>query len=176
MLLGSLHYRFQSKDVMLHRLMERAVGNAMAAVRAAIEQARDPMERLRLALAAHLRVLLSGDDAVYVLLYDWRVLHGDARDAVVRLRDRYEAFWDGILYEAAGAGRLRADLDPRFLRILGLGAFNWVATWYRPDGPLTPEQISDEIFRNMVMGIASDTTRIAFTRSAKVRHRPRRST
>lgn len=168
MLLGSLHYRFQSKDAMLERLMERAVGNAMAAVRAGVEKARDPMERLRLALAAHLRVLLSGDDAVYVLLYDWRVLHGGAREAVVRSRDRYEAFWDGILYEAAGAGRLRADLDPRFLRLLGLGAFNWVATWYRPDGPLTPEQISDEIFRNMVMGIASDTTRIAFTRSAKI--------
>lgn len=160
---------------MLEKLMERAVGNAMSAVRTAVARVRDPMERLRVGLSAHLGVLLSGDDAVYVLLYDWRVLHGDARDAVVRLRDRYEAFWDGILYEAAGAGRLRSDIDPRFLRLLALGAFNWVATWYRPGGSLTPEQIADAIFRNMVLGIGSDTARNALLRAAKVRRRPRRT-
>lgn len=174
-LLGSLQYRFQSKDVMLERLMERAVGNAMASVRAAVEEVRDPMERLRRGLGAHLRVLLSGDDAVYVLLYDWRVLHGNSRDAVVRLRDQYEAFWDGILFEAAGAGRLRTDLDPRFLRLVGLGAINWVATWYRPEGPLTPEQIADAIFRTIALGIASDTARNALGRPAKVRRRARRT-
>ena len=44
-------------------------------------------------------MLLSGDDAVYVLLYEWRALSGFARDEMVRLRDRYEAFWDGMLYD-----------------------------------------------------------------------------
>lgn len=163
-LLGSVQYRFKSKELMLARLMERAVDNAMAAVRAAVETTRDPMERVRLGLGAHLRALLSGDDAVYVLLYDWRVLQGDARTAVVRLRDRYEAFWDGILFEAAGAGSLRAELDPRFLRLVGFGAINWVATWYRADGPMTPEQIADAIFQTMALGIASDNARLALGR------------
>lgn len=164
-LLGSLHYRFPSKDMLLVRLMERAIGNAIATVRDAIGTTRDPFDRVRLALGAHLRVLLSGGDAISVLLYDWRVLQGEARDAIVRLRDRYEAFWDGILYEAAGAGRLRADLDPRFLRLVGFGAINWVATWYRPEGPMHPEQIADEIFRMMALGIASDSARASLPRS-----------
>lgn len=167
MLLGSLQYRFPSKEALLVRLMERAVARAMDAVRAAVDSTPDPMERMRRALGAHLRALLSGDDAVYVLLYDWRVLRGDARDAVIRLRDRYEAFWDGILYEAAGAGRFRPGLDIRMLRLVGFGAINWVATWYRPEGPTSPEEIADVIFTTMALGILSDDARATF-----VEHHP----
>lgn len=159
MLLGSLQYRFPSKEALLVRLMERAVTRATDAVRAATERTGEPLERLRLGVIAHLEVLLSGDDAVYVLLYDWRVLRGDAREAVVRLRDRYEALWDGILYGAAGAGHLRPGIDVRFLRLVGFGAINWVATWYRPGGTMTPAQIADAIFRTMALGIVSEDAR-----------------
>lgn len=158
-LLGSVHYRFPTKERLLVALMESAIDHAMAAVRNAVEQTTDPVDRIRVGLGAHLRTLLSGDDAVYVLLYDWRVLKGDARDAMIRLRDRYEAFWDGIVYTAAGAGQLRAGLDLRLLRLFGFGAINWVATWYRPGGPMTPENIADAFFATMAFGVVSDDAR-----------------
>lgn len=159
LLLGSVQYRFPSKETLLVALMERAVSRAMEAVRTAVEGTRDPVDRIRLGLGAHLRLLLAGDDAVYVLLYDWRVLKGDAREAVVRLRDRYEAFWDGILYEAAGAARLRPEVDLRLLRLFGFGAINWVATWYRPGGKMTAEDIADAFFATLALGILSDDAR-----------------
>ncbi len=111
MLLGSVHYRYSTKDALLLALMERGIEHAIAAVQTAAAQSTDPTERIRLGLRAHLLMLLSGDDAVYVLLYEWRALSGPARDEMVRLRDRYEAFWDGMLYEAAGAGRVRPGVD-----------------------------------------------------------------
>src|SRR5258707_12669599 len=71
---GSLHYRFASKEELLVALMERAIDRLMAGVLEAITEGQDPIERMRLAIRAHLRMLLSGDDAVYVLLYDFRSL------------------------------------------------------------------------------------------------------
>jgi AcrR family transcriptional regulator len=56
LLLGSLQYRFASKEVLLVCLMERAVTRATDAVRAAIEPTRDPLERLRLGMLAPLEV------------------------------------------------------------------------------------------------------------------------
>ncbi len=159
LLLGSVQYRFPTKESLLVALMERAVARATEAVRTAVEETRDPVDRVRFGLGAHLRVLLSGDDAVFVLLYDWRVLKGDAREAVVRLRDRYEAFWDGLLYEAAGAGRLRPTVDLRLLRLFGFGAINWVATWYQPGGAMTPDDIATVFFATMACGIVSDDER-----------------
>ena len=43
-----------------------------------------------------------GDDAsIFVLLYDWRFLEPRTRESILRLRDGYEAFWDGLLQRAA---------------------------------------------------------------------------
>src|SRR3954467_15575162 len=71
MLPGSLHYRYPSKEEVLAALMERAIDRLIAGVLGEIAGTIDPVERVRLAIRAHLRLLLSGDDAVYVLLYDW---------------------------------------------------------------------------------------------------------
>lgn len=159
MLPGSLHYRYATKESLLLALMERSISRAVAAIREAVAVSKDPLERVRLALSAHLRLLLAGDDAVYVLLYDWRSLTGGAREQMVRLRDRYEAFWDGLLYEAAGAGRLRPGVDLKLVRLLGFGAVNWVAQWYSPQGPRAPEQIADAFWAYMAFGVLDEAHR-----------------
>lgn len=156
---GSVHYRFPTKEALLVALMERAVERAIAAVRSAAAETSDPTERVRLGLRAHLRLLVSRDDSVHVLLYEWRSLTGPAREDMVRLRDRYEAFWDGMLYEAAGAGRLRADADLKLVRLFGFGAVNWVATWYSPDGGRTPEEIADAFWAYLAFGLLADDKR-----------------
>lgn len=156
---GSLHYRFATKDALLLALMQRAVDRAVSAVRAAIAETSDPSERIRLGLRAHLRLLLAGDDSIHVLLYEWRSLTGDSREEMVRLRDRYEAFWDGMLYEAAGAGRLRPGADLKLVRLFGFGAVNWVASWYSPEGGRTPEQIADAFWAYLAVGLLADDKR-----------------
>src|SRR5215470_10949364 len=100
MLPGSLHYRYPSKEALLLDLMERALNRVLEMGRSAVDGARDAVERLRLALRAHLQALLSGDDDFYVLLYDWRSLRGPAMHAMLRLRSRYEQFWDDLVQDA----------------------------------------------------------------------------
>ena len=129
---GSLHYRFPAKEDLLLELMRRAVAASAVAVRAAVEGVGDPVERVRRALRAHMRALLAGGDAAPVLLSEWRALRGPARRAMVRLRDEYEALWDGLLREAAAAVALRPGVDLRLVRLLGFGALNGAAAWYRP--------------------------------------------
>jgi AcrR family transcriptional regulator len=79
MLPGRLHYRFATKESLLRALMERGMARALAATREAIESSIDPFERIRLAIRAHLRLLVEGDDAVYVLLYELRSLEAEDR-------------------------------------------------------------------------------------------------
>src|SRR3954471_3717447 len=54
MLPGSLHYRYASKDEILVALMQRGIDHAIEAVRVATAFERDPIERLRLGMRAHL--------------------------------------------------------------------------------------------------------------------------
>jgi TetR/AcrR family transcriptional regulator, cholesterol catabolism regulator len=155
---GSLHYRYPTKAALLVDLTRRGMDADLAEVRAAIAGVGDPVERLRLALRARLRYLLSRD-AAQVVLYDWRALKGRARDEMIRLRDRYEAFWSGLVYEAAGSGRLRSDLDLKMLRFLLLGAINSVAQWYSRRGQWAPEEVADAFWEFLSLGVLDESHR-----------------
>lgn len=159
MLPGSLHYRYASKDEILIALMRRGIERAIDAVQTAVAGIRDPVERLRLGMRAHLKVLLTGEDALYVLLFDWRSLPLGAREGVERERSKYQAYWDGLLFEAAGTGRARPMIDLEAVREFGFGALNWVATWYRPDAGRTPEQIADAFWTFMAYGLLAEDAR-----------------
>ncbi len=135
MLPGSLHYRFRSKEALLLRLVESAVDSLTVAISTALQDGGDdPVDRLRLALRAHLRLLLSGDETVHALLYDARSLEGAPAAAMTRLRDRYERVWTTLLEDAARSGRLRPDIDLKLLRTFGFGAINGIARSYLPSG------------------------------------------
>jgi AcrR family transcriptional regulator len=153
MLPGSLHYRFPSKESLLSALMVRGMERAIAEVRAAIAENPDPVRAIRNAIRAHLRLLVEGDDAVYVLLYDFRSLSGEDRAKVVALRDAYEALWNGLLHSAAGEGFIRPDVDLRVTRHMLLGAINWTAQWYRPDGKLSVDDIADQYIDIVFRGV-----------------------
>jgi hypothetical protein len=86
---------------------------------------------------------LRGDDAVFVLLFDWARLPARTRRQIAAQRQRYDAVWDRLVLAAADAGLLRPDDDLALVRKFVFGAANSVAAWYRPDGPLTPDQIAD---------------------------------
>lgn len=152
MLPGSLHYRYPTKEDILVALMERAIDRLIAGVLAASTAGADPLERLRLAIVEHVRVLLSRDDSVYVLLYDWRSLSPSVERAIDRQRRRYEQFADELLAQAAAYAELQPGVDLYLLRQFGFGAANWVAQWYDPKGPYTPEQIADAFFRYLSLG------------------------
>jgi AcrR family transcriptional regulator len=149
---GSLHYRYANKEDLLVALMERAIDRLIAGVLAATAEGPDPLERLRLAVRAHLRILLSGDDAVYVLLYDWRSLSAGPAAAMVRQRERLERFYDELITQAAQFAPVRPGLDLTLLRQFGFGAANWAAQWHQPGGRYTPDQIAETFFQLVAFG------------------------
>jgi AcrR family transcriptional regulator len=159
MLPGSLHYRYASKDDVLIALMDRAVDKAIAEVDKAIEHVRDPIERLRVGIAKYLELLLEGDDALFVMLFDWRSLPIGAKRGLDRARHRYEEYWDKLLVAAYATGRSRPVLDIELVRHFGFGAANWVATWYKKDSGRSPKQIAEAFFTFLAYGLLDEKHR-----------------
>lgn len=156
---GSLHYRYASKDEILLALLERGVGRAVTGIQRAIAAEKDPLERLRLALRTHLELLVGGEDALYVLLYDWRSVPAPTLRRLEAIRQQYEAFWSGLIFEAAGTGRARMPIDLELLRNFGFGAMTWVAQWFDPKSGRTPAQIADAFWHYLAYGLIRDGAR-----------------
>jgi AcrR family transcriptional regulator len=153
MLPGSLYYRYSSKEALLVELMRRGVDLVTAEVESAYASSDDPVERMRLCINAHLRALLLDSDAVYVLLFEWRALGPEARKEIIELRDQYESLWAGILETMIAQGVVRKNVDGRLLRLIGLGALNWVATWFDPNGAQSLDAIGDLIWQIAMDGV-----------------------
>lgn len=147
MLPGSLHYRYPSKESLLIDMMRLGMSRIMSAAAGAAVGVDDPVEQVRRVLLAHLKIVVTGSDTVYVLLFDWRSLKGHARDELITLRDAYESQWMKLLKHLRKQGLVRADIDLHLLRLIALGAINWVSTWYSAGGRYSLDDIGNFIWQ-----------------------------
>ena len=154
---GSLHYRYRAKEDILVDMMRVAIERTIRGITEATTGTEDPLQQIRAALQAHIEVLLSGDDMMYVLLFEWRSLRGAARKEMIRERDRYERCWATMLEALKDKELIRPDVDTHRLRRIGLGAINWMATWYKKGGRYSLEEIGESFWSVISRGILVPT-------------------
>ena len=119
----------------------------------------EPLERVRLALRAHLGVVAAQVSAATVFTREWRFLDEPERSAFRAERRRYEERWRDLLREAADRGALRSDLDVEAAVLLVLSAANWAYTWIRPGADT--DQLADRFFSILLDGVRGYATRPA---------------
>ena len=148
LLSGSLYSHMRSKEDLLYDVVLRAAGEFLAALETAAAADGSPQERLREAMRSHIRVVARDVRAARVFHHEWRALTGERLAEVVRLRDRYEELWDGIVRDLPGVD------DPKLPRLLVLSAANWVYTWFDPSGPLSPDELADRYVELLLRGLS----------------------
>ncbi|HET6623991.1 MAG TPA: TetR/AcrR family transcriptional regulator [Gaiellaceae bacterium] len=135
---GSLYSLTGSKQELLFATMREGALAFHAALDAVPEDG-PAVERIRLALRGHLRVVAEQIDVATVFTREWRYLEGDYRDEILDERRRYEQRWRALFREGVESGGLRTDLDTGAAALLVLSAANWAYTW------LTPGRDTDEL-------------------------------
>jgi AcrR family transcriptional regulator len=157
MAVGNLYYYFRDKQELLAFCQE------------------DALEGL-LDLAARVRVLpLGADQKLYLLMVghvvrlhegtpgsiahlDVNALAPEARSAVLARRDAYEGTYRQVVRQGGESGVFR-PVDPRVAAAAILGALNWTAQWYRPDGSKSTRQLGEEMAEQLLRGVLAEGVR-----------------
>jgi len=155
---GSLYSLTGSKQELLVTITREGASSFHAAFDRVPDDA-EPVERIRLALRAHLGVVAAQVSAATVFTREWRFLEEPERSAFRAERRRYEQRWRELLRDAAERGALRSDLDVEAAVLLVLSAANWAYTWIRP-GADTGE-LADRFFSILLDGVRGYATRPA---------------
>ncbi|MDX1369034.1 TetR/AcrR family transcriptional regulator [Pseudomonas sp.] len=140
---GSIFHHFKSKDEILRSVMEETIRYNTALMQASLAEASTLRERVLALIRCELQSIMGGTgEAMAVLVYEWRSLSEPSQQFILGLRDTYEQLWLDVLSEARAAGYFRTD--PFILRRFLTGALSWTNTWFRPEGPMSLDQLAEQ--------------------------------
>jgi AcrR family transcriptional regulator len=152
---GSLYAHIESKQDLLYE----AVSEGARAFHAELDEVPDQLpvvERIRLALRAHLRVVGEQIDVATVFVREWRYLEGERADEFLGERRRYEERFRVLFREGRERGELRTDLDDQAAVLLVLSAANWAYTWLPPGADT--DELADRFFAVLLDGMRGYST------------------
>lgn len=141
---GSLYAHIESKEELLWEILQAAADRFFTAVRPIAESNQVTVQKLKLAIAAHVEVITDSASAAAIYMNDWRQLSEPKRREFAQRRDEYEKIFRGLVHDAIREG-IFGDVDEKFATLMILSSINWIYQWYRPDGPMTPEEIARRI-------------------------------
>lgn len=142
---GSLYHHFDSKEAMLHEILQEFMGNLLAGFVECVERGGSPRESLdglvRSAFATihaspHAVALYQNESAVLASLPNFRFVSDTST--------RVEAVWVRVLEEGRQAGDFRDDLDVNLVYRFIRDAVWATVRWYRPDGRLQHGAVADQ--------------------------------
>jgi len=151
---ASLYYYVKSKEELLGHVIAHVLATQEAAMAAHTRAGMSAEERLRAFALGHLESLFA-DPAGRIAA---RVAMSDIRDDLVRqpLRD-YMARLEAVLADGVAEGTFR-PVDSRIVRYSLFSALNAVTLWYSPGGPLTLEQVGNQICDLVIAGLRKEAT------------------
>lgn len=142
---GSLFHHFKTKDDILANVMEQTIIYNHACLQSAIEHSPDPEQQLKALIKAELQAI-SGDtgSAMAVLVYEWFALSEKNQKRLLNLRNEYEKLWLDVIRTLYIQNKIKHD--PFIWRRLIGGSIAWTVTWYRPNGKLTLDQLTEIVW------------------------------
>jgi AcrR family transcriptional regulator len=148
---GNLYHYFRGKDEILYFCQDRSLDRMLEAL-AAAQRARGAVPvRLRRLAAAHVRCLVDDLEGSAAHL-EVDALPSRLRRPIIEKRDRYERGVRALIASGVRRRELQAE-DPLVATRAFLGALNWTAHWFRPEGPQPPDRVATLVADYAVGGL-----------------------
>ncbi len=156
---ASLYHHFPSKDELVLEVLNEGIRQVDSAVRQALSAvgSGEPFRiRFLAAVRAHLQSFLGHSQFTAANLRTFKQAPADVQARNTILRSDYELLWRRLLDEGMVGGQLRADLDPRVMRLFLLGGMNIAVEWYQPGG-LPIDDLAEQYVNLFIEGASASS-------------------
>ncbi|KOU14066.1 TetR family transcriptional regulator [Streptomyces sp. WM6368] len=155
MLAGSLYYHFDSKESMLDEILSAFLTELWDGYDSVLAAGLGPRETIEALVTESFREIDRHRAAVAIYQKESRTLSAQPRFHYLSdSQQKFEKAWLGTLERGVEAKVFRADLDIR-LTYRFVRDTVWVAaSWYRPGGQHSPEEIARQYLSMVLDGIA----------------------
>lgn len=146
----ALYHYFPDKEAILYACHREGL-EELADLVARARQSPSYADQLAYMIREHVRVMTDTLEGSSLAL-EVSALSPAHRAAVIAARDRYEQALRDIVRRGVAAGEFRT-VDPKLAVFAILGAINWVARWYSPDGSVHPRDLGLHYADHLLRGL-----------------------
>jgi len=149
----ALYHYFPDKDSILYQCHRES----QAELDRLVEEAKEEdtaSAQLAHVIREHVRVMtetLEGSP----LAFEVTALPAERQKELIAGRDRYERAIRRMIDRGVKDGEFR-QVDSKIAAFAILGAINWIARWYRPEGSLKAPELGEEFAHHLVGGLTCD--------------------
>ncbi|ADW21834.1 MULTISPECIES: TetR/AcrR family transcriptional regulator [Thermus] len=136
---GSLYAHITSKEELLLEVVRQAAERFLKVLEGLKG---DPVAKLKGLVRGHLEVIAQELPRATVFFHEWKHLSPPLLEEAKALRRRYEEGVQAVIQEGMEQGVFQVE-NLRLATLFVLSALNWTYQWYRPEGPLSLEELSE---------------------------------
>ncbi len=132
---NTIYKHFRSREELFEEVMYRGVieiRKHMEEALGALPPDTSPMDRIMVAVEAHLRTVLELTEYTTA----WIRNSGQLPEQLSRRQKKgevaYGQIWKSLFADAIAGGEINPELDAGIAEFLVLGALNWIVTWWDP--------------------------------------------
>ena len=145
---ASIYHHYPSKQALLVEIMETYMQLLNNSTERIIHEYTDPLQQLHEVIANHIRMHTTYKAEFFILDTEIRSLEGESRPFILSLRHKYEALLQDILHTGMEQG-LFHPCDVKVTSYAVIAMCTQVASWFRPDGRLSVQQVIT-IYRQLI--------------------------
>lgn len=153
---GSLYKYFDNKQSLLFDIVRDHMEDLLGKAEADLAGVEDPLARLKVFCAFHLRYHMTRLAHVFIANMEIRSLEEAHRAVVVGLRRRYEGLLEGILRQGAELGVFEVR-EPKVATYAIISMLTGICMWYLPGGRLSQDEIVDTYTALVIGGVTGGT-------------------
>jgi AcrR family transcriptional regulator len=163
----TLYYYVKNKDEILFECVNIGMQLLQDAVIEEHGRGGSAFDKLKAAMRRYVEIV-TADFGMCVIRVGEDPLPAAGRRKLRRFKAALDAQFRELIRLGIEEGSIR-PCDPKIAAFTIAGALSWIGRWYRPNGPLTPDEIATQCFGLLVGGLCSPDPAASRGRAATVR-------
>lgn len=157
MSISNIYHYFGNKEGLLLAILEHSSKTLVEKLHEVAGQDSDPLDRFKELVVTHMRLSESYKKEARIFFLDEEHLSEEGTVVNRQIQKDILLIYRNQLRALQDAGYL-GERNSTILAFNILGVINWQLRWYRPDGPLTMDQVTEEVLSFILHGILGPKT------------------
>jgi AcrR family transcriptional regulator len=157
--ISNIYHYFGNKEGVLLAILQRSAEDIAAKLHQVSDSDIEPLERFKRLVSTHVKLAVSRESVKEgkIFFLDEEHLSTEGNEINLQLQRQILGIYLRELRTLQSLGHIR----PKSLTVMAfnvLAVINWCLRWYRPDGPMSLEDVSEEVVTFVLHGVLGSRT------------------